>query len=374
MNILVYDGPGVTSLQRILLKSLNSLLKGQYDVIPIEPAKLRSDPWEESTKLLIMPGGRDLAFLSSLQDDGIQKLKNYVENGGRYLGICGGAYLACKSLKFEVGRSDYEVQGDRPLKFCDAVAIGSIAKEFIYNTELGTRAMKIYDESNKHELSVYVNGGPYFEFDSIDSNTNILYRYGLNQKPCIVDCKVGQGQAILSGCHFEVSAEYIKASIDAMKDQEKYADEKANLEAIYPILNASEHDRNELFKNILIRLGLSVSNDTDQNMKASPVFTIATNDSAKMRKFYSDLESMVTDKEEGKVEDSINTWLIPKNDYKIDEIPDLVHLLEPFHDAQVVDSFQIKEYLGILDKNHCIMGSFLIHARSVGSTQTTIDK
>ena len=370
MNILVYDGPGVTSLQRILLKSLNSLLKSNYDVIPIDPARLRQDPWEETTRLLIMPGGRDLAFLSSLENDGIQKIKSYVESGGKYLGICGGAYLACKSIQFELGRKDYQVVGDRPLKFCQAEAVGSVAEGFIYNTELGTRAMEIY--SSQDRLNVYVNGGPYFEFNDIDSNADILYRYQLNQKPCIVDCKVGKGQAILSGCHFEVASEFIKSSIDGMENDEKYIDEVENLNDIYPKLNESEKGRVELFKRILNQLGLELSQSLDDVLLPSPLLYFASTDKSKLSKFYKDLQSESTADESGiiKVADTANTWLIT-SDWKKSDLA-ATELVLATYAGQELKLFNIHRYLELINNNE--LGSFLVYCEQIGSTQSTIEK
>ena len=49
---------------------------------------------------------------------------DYVHGGGRYLGLCAGAYYACNRVEFEQG-SPMEVQGDRELQFFPGIARGA---------------------------------------------------------------------------------------------------------------------------------------------------------------------------------------------------------------------------------------------------------
>lgn len=157
MNVLIYDGPGVTSLQKTLIKSLKSLLSTRYDVIPVDDQVLCKSPWEASTQLVVMPGGKDLQFLNALEPEGICKIKEYVNQGGKYLGLCAGAYFACSKLEFELNRPFYEVSGSRPLGFCPGIAIGSVTPRFEYGSEVNAQALSINNDDNV-SLNVYVNG------------------------------------------------------------------------------------------------------------------------------------------------------------------------------------------------------------------------
>ncbi len=110
MNILLYDGIGVANLQRPLKKVLKQLLSHMYDIVEVDGKVLREQPWQETTALLIMPGGRDLPFLEALGDSGAQKVRDWVRGGGKYFGICAGAYFGSSRIEFEMDRPDYKVQ------------------------------------------------------------------------------------------------------------------------------------------------------------------------------------------------------------------------------------------------------------------------
>lgn len=79
---------------------------------------LTSEPWEQSCALFVMPGGRDLPFVKDFfgtMGNGIagRRVKTWMEaSGGRYLGICAGAYFASKQVTFERG-TEMEVTGQR---------------------------------------------------------------------------------------------------------------------------------------------------------------------------------------------------------------------------------------------------------------------
>ena len=378
MNVLVYDGPGVTSLQRVLLKTLTSILRGYYDVLPVNPLRLQKDPWENSTSLLVMPGGRDLEFLSSLEPAGIQKIRNYVLNGGKYFGICGGAYLACQTVEFEIGRPHYEVIGLRPLRFCNAIAIGSISDGFEYNTELGTRAMEI--KSLQDQLHVYVNGGPYFKLSPEASKCKVLYRYAENGEPCILDCEVGDGRAILSGCHLEVSSEYIKSSIHEMEGQEKYRDELENLKNVFPRLDESDIKRQKLLGQFLQLLGLKTTGNivSDDILHTSPAMWVVSEKKSVLDSFYLELTascSKDSNSDHIQIDDSINTWLIPKNYKSMENIayeePKIT--LQPYG-GQEFELFDIHKYQIYRKKCPNPLGSLLFYAPNISSSQSTMDK
>ena len=132
MNVLIYDGPGIANLQKPLIKAFKKALGSYFDIIPVDHQTLRDHLWQESTRLLVMPGGRDLLFLDSLGEKGCKNIRKWVNEGGLYFGVCAGAYFGCSRIEFEMDRPDYKVAGDRPLQFCQATAVGSVAKSFVY--------------------------------------------------------------------------------------------------------------------------------------------------------------------------------------------------------------------------------------------------
>lgn len=217
-NVLVYSGVGVSQSCLLHLKtSLKTLLSPHYDVLSVSAQSLANDPWTDNCALLAFPGGRDLGFLSSLGERGCKRIADWVhQEGGRYLGLCAGAYFASSNIEFESGRAGFEVQGERPLKFFGGTCRGTAFPGFLYDSEEGARDAVISLESgiwdsvwpNKPDsLSIYYNGGGYFDEGPIqDGRATILARYEELEArpPAGILCKVGsKGKAVLWGVHPE---------------------------------------------------------------------------------------------------------------------------------------------------------------------------
>jgi glutamine amidotransferase-like uncharacterized protein len=50
--------------------------------IKVSASQLVNEPWEETTALLVMPGGADLPYVRDLSPKGTTKIRKYVESGG----------------------------------------------------------------------------------------------------------------------------------------------------------------------------------------------------------------------------------------------------------------------------------------------------
>lgn len=219
VNVLIYDGPGVSpSCLLHLRKTLTALLSPRYDILTVSPKAIISDPWTTNCALVCFPGGRDLGYLSSLGEAGCSRIADWVRQGGRYLGLCAGAYFACGRVEFEQGRAGYEVIGDRLLRFYPGTCKGAAFDGFVYDTEEGARDASIDLDSDVWEgvhakvplpntMHVYHNGGGFFEETTFDDIT-ILARYTdlPNRPPAGVLCRVGSadaGKAVLWAIHPE---------------------------------------------------------------------------------------------------------------------------------------------------------------------------
>src|SRR5688572_21159442 len=117
-NILIYSGLGVgpKSLANTV-SMLSSLASEDYVIKTVVPDTIISRDWLENTALLVMPGGADSPYMEKLAGVGNQNIREYVQNGGKYLGICAGAYYAADSIEFAKGDPRLEVVAPRELKF-----------------------------------------------------------------------------------------------------------------------------------------------------------------------------------------------------------------------------------------------------------------
>ncbi len=209
-KILIYsdNGVGVRSLC-FLIKSLRDKeIIDHCSVKTIRREDILSTSWEDEASLLIFPGGRDSCYHYDLQGEGNFRIRNYVERGGSYLGICAGAYYGCSSIEFEKGHP-LEVIAKRELGFFPGKAIGPAygPNKFRYGSDVGSQIAQILWKNNADSMStnVYYNGGCTFVNANKRNNTTILARYEelSGMPPAIIHCSVKHGNAILCGVHPE---------------------------------------------------------------------------------------------------------------------------------------------------------------------------
>ena len=252
LNILIYCGPGTCqfSVQQTL-RTLQKHLQNSYDVKLVNLDSLKCDriPWEDNCAMFVMPGGRDSIYLDVLKGSKfIEKLRGNVMNGKmKYLGICAGAYFAADRIEFEIGRNNYEIKGDRPLKLIETSAIGPIKMKkhnnlFFYSNDPTATASQISDSLqsvvirwDEKEIKLAYNGGCYFP--DVAKRESVFASYS-DYEPAILLTD----NFCLSGVHFEYDP------IDCLKLEHHLFSELIKFEC----------DRTNLTKEILKRLGLIV--------------------------------------------------------------------------------------------------------------------
>jgi biotin--protein ligase len=211
-KILIYSGAGTSAYSvNSMVHSLSMLgIHKTHEIQKISKDFFIQPSWEESCALLIFPGGRDLPYVEALSNGPMDKIKNYVEEGGKYLGVCAGAYFACDSIEFAKG-GPLEVTGERALKFFPGKGIGPAIKEpvFSYGHETGACIAKLKTtHPSYNSCGLYFNGGCFFQNDPHNASFETLAQYeDVEETPsAIVKCQVKKGLAILSGVHPEFSA------------------------------------------------------------------------------------------------------------------------------------------------------------------------
>lgn len=238
---LVYAGPGAGSRSvGSALHSLRQALRPDIHVGTLEVADLLSGDWQHGCKVLVMPGGADLPYCKHLNGAGTALIRNYVEKGGNYLGLCAGAYFACSRVEFEQ-QTPIEVVGDRELGFYPGRARGSLYPGFDYESERGAVAAHIrfsrkrststlpgsfshnaVSQNSWNECKDYFNGGPGFvsqqsesllgtNCKEIPADVEILASYrDHGGAAAAVACRVGLGTAVLCSTHPELPHQWLE--------------------------------------------------------------------------------------------------------------------------------------------------------------------
>ena len=201
--IYIYNDEGVSS-QALLqaMHTFKTIFPSSFTVKTLDAKGVIKNNWSRDAALFVMPGGADLPYAKKLNGEGNHHIKDYVQKGGSYLGLCAGAYYAASYVEFDE-KGALEVMGTRELAFFEGKAIGPVLAKYDYKTESSARAVKInLTLSNLKEATVYYNGGGYFEHADKIKNTTVIGHY-INKKPAIIAIKYGKGHVVLSGVHIE---------------------------------------------------------------------------------------------------------------------------------------------------------------------------
>jgi biotin--protein ligase len=201
---LVYADQGVClPSAKALEGQLKALLDPSIAVFRVDGAYLRTTDWEAKTVVLAMGGGSCRLWDVQLQVEGIQKIQRYVQGGGKYIGVCAGAYFASAESRFEL--SDRTIEKSRPLAFFPGKAMGPLVDSDDYLSLRAARAAEVYFKmkGSSEVGALYYQGGCLFDVEEDSAAVEIMSRYCGLGKAAAVFCRVGKGCAFLDGTHPE---------------------------------------------------------------------------------------------------------------------------------------------------------------------------
>jgi biotin--protein ligase len=190
---------------------LKASLLDTYFIKTINAQGVKAGLWTTDAALFIIPGGTDVPYTQKLNGEGNQVIKDYVQSGGSFLGICAGGYYGANIVEFDTG-GPLEVFGTRELEFFPGKAIGPILAPYDYNAPSGVRAADIKVEIGNYEANMHLffEGGAYFKDAEHFSNVSVIGTYQEKNLPAIIYIKHGAGHVILSGVHFEYDTELLR--------------------------------------------------------------------------------------------------------------------------------------------------------------------
>ncbi len=204
---------------RHALYSLRRLLSPNYAVIPVTGDAIIKEPWTSSCAALVFPGGADLGYCRTLNGEGNRRIRQYVERGGIYIGLCAGGYYGSARCEFEVGDRQMEVVGNRELALFPGTGRGCAYSGFKYHSEEGARAIQLKvnketvnaDQVEEQFRCYYNGGGVFVDAEKYrDQGVEVVAEYAVPTEvdggvsnAAIIYCKVGDGAALLTGPHPE---------------------------------------------------------------------------------------------------------------------------------------------------------------------------
>lgn len=153
--------------------------------------------------VLIVPGGTARLYQKLLGEKGIASIRDFVANGGGYLGLCAGAYLA----------SANDITGTKN------IGIGLLPVRYsLYGHGANIRAnVTLTDARTNVVYKTSYHNGAVYQSDQLPSNVTTLatitdtdssnpkFHDFLVNKATIVTGSFGKGRVILCGPHIEVN-------------------------------------------------------------------------------------------------------------------------------------------------------------------------
>ncbi|CAL8082873.1 unnamed protein product [Calicophoron daubneyi] len=252
--IHVYSDVGTRDISLVHLLNALKTFTPKFQVKEINGASICSPGALHSTALLCFGGGYDRGYLQSLGESGCAVIREYIENGGKYLGLCAGAYFASDHCEFDKD-GQLEVCGPRLIKLFEGDAVGSYRPGFKYNSEEGSWAISItcaVPSLKPKTMKTYLNGGCFFR-TSKWTRSKALYCYEGTNDAAIIASRMGKGWGILSGVHFEYDLNLLLSQSPTQRTKE-----------VVGQLQADEENRLQLFQTLVSALLTSDADYIDQ--------------------------------------------------------------------------------------------------------------
>lgn len=182
-EILIYDGPGACKGCAALIRSI--LRNAGHTARIVSPGEVNAATLKNAS-LYIQPGGKNTMHVrKAVGEDGLAEIKNFVQGGGKYLGLCLGGTL---------GSTGPDDEGQM------------LALLPVRAYESGDPRSKLVDldiEGGFGRRKVYVQDPPDFTpLVGSESKIRVLAKYA-DGRAAAVRGAAGRGEAILVGPHFE---------------------------------------------------------------------------------------------------------------------------------------------------------------------------
>lgn len=199
VRVALYNGKGVWGPSYRHLKRFLNRAGLSFRVV--HPQEIKEGYLQnQNPELLIMPGGKSWEYLKQLGVEGQKQIKDYVQDGGSYLGICAGAFFASSD---RVGGHTTGPYG-----------VGLIEATAYDGKQLGDKnyknGMKNFDLSLagfKSRYRVLFLEGPYFrisEQEMARKNVQVFGRFSSTKEISNIYFDAQKGKVALIAAHPEI--------------------------------------------------------------------------------------------------------------------------------------------------------------------------
>ncbi|MCT4552158.1 MAG: BPL-N domain-containing protein [Alphaproteobacteria bacterium] len=205
-NIYIYNDDGVVKKHIKKVKNWAMLTFNSKNVFTINSKDILSKKYLSKDNILIIPGGEARFYTDKLYGNGNIIIRDFIKNGGIYIGICAGAYYASSHIDF-IGNDGVinTVQNtDGDLKLFFGTCKGTIREIApLYRNDFSS-ATDIFIDGFSEKFKTYYNGGPEFIPEKREE-VEIPFLYSKIDKYASIYKIYGKGKVFLFGFHPELS-------------------------------------------------------------------------------------------------------------------------------------------------------------------------
>lgn len=205
-RIGIYNGTGIWSVN--VLAIIEFCLANDFEWDLFDENDITSKYLSDHFDLVWFPGGFAAEYKHNIPAP--DNIRNFVDQGGIFIGSCAGAYYASSILSWKARNpGDFEY----PLKLFDGRAIGPLIGKIAGGNTASVR-LADYQPVNlgfPYIIEMYYFDGPYFEPYNADT-IEVLAYYEINQKPAVIAGRYGEGKYLLLGPHPELGDNYANVS------------------------------------------------------------------------------------------------------------------------------------------------------------------
>ncbi|MCV6599827.1 MAG: BPL-N domain-containing protein [Alphaproteobacteria bacterium] len=225
MLIYLYAGDGAEAScientedwLRKYLNETNTQSNIAYKIKRITSEEVENDALKnEKPDVLFMPGGNATKYSKDLKGESIQKIRDFVQDGGIFQGICAGAYFASELFYYENPKTGNKIElsseQDEVLGV-NYVMATSEPHEHLKEAKIkdGCQVKVKYDNNRKDKfVQVYYNRGPYLTNLKDGINPKGIYADIYEGEVAVAENNYGRGKVVVSGVHPEFKASQLE--------------------------------------------------------------------------------------------------------------------------------------------------------------------
>jgi biotin--protein ligase len=200
VDIAIYAGRGTWNDSIQALEKMFGWMN--YTVELIEADRINNNGLD-GFGIVCIPGGNMYDYAQDLSDRGRENVRNFVQNGGGYIGICGGAYFAAERMSWRGNQMPVS-----SLCLFPGSAIGPIDEIMPYpnytmcKVNIVNHTHSITDSEGDSEWMLYYWGPALIP--NINARITILGAYDKGNQTAMLAFGYGKGRVFLVGTHPEI--------------------------------------------------------------------------------------------------------------------------------------------------------------------------